>query len=256
MGVTLQLALFELHNVPSKDDFDAVKEVWDAGTFPWEWCVQHNTRASGGKPRLQIGFKDKDGSLGYFNPSTNFINVDPIAAHQGGLRGFRETLTHELTHLVDWSILSSESRIAIHKLMHKGSHETYEACLARADAGEGRRWPESTAWRVGSHHQLRASEAFANLLPKVWCPEYSKLDNRYGPHYFNTRDEVWEIVMADTEDEYPFTDVEGTTHEEAILWAVRNGVASGFPDGTYRPNEPVTRGQVAAMIRNYDSGRP
>jgi competence protein ComEC len=35
--------------------------------------------------------------------------------------------------------------------------------------------------------------------------------------------------------------------------AVREGIISGFPDGTYRPNAPVTRGQMAIFLaRAYD----
>ncbi|MFD2683255.1 S-layer homology domain-containing protein, partial [Bacillus seohaeanensis] len=35
--------------------------------------------------------------------------------------------------------------------------------------------------------------------------------------------------------------------------AVNEGIISGFPDGTYRPNAPVTRGQMAIFLaRAYD----
>ncbi|MGC9100825.1 MAG: S-layer homology domain-containing protein [Caldisericum sp.] len=34
----------------------------------------------------------------------------------------------------------------------------------------------------------------------------------------------------------------------AISWAKEIGITKGYPDGTYRPEEPVTRGAVAAFI--------
>lgn len=237
-----KLALFELHNVPSEADYEACREVWLAGSFPWQWCVQHNTRVSGGNPHIPIGFKDRDGSLGYYTPGMNFINVDPVAAQ--GYERFRLTLTHELTHLIDAAILSSASKVLIHKLLHDGSPVRFEDC------------PSGGVWRGGRSHQERPNEAFANVLPKLWCPPYSKSMTRYGPHYFTKLDEIWEVVMADTEDEYPFSDVEGTTHEDAILWAVGRGVVRGYSDGTFRPNEPLTRGQGAAMFHAYDKGSP
>ena len=47
-----------------------------------------------------------------------------------------------------------------------------------------------------------------------------------------------------------FSDVEGTTHEDAIAALVAAQITSGFPDGTYRPAEAVTRGQMATFLTN------
>ncbi len=49
-------------------------------------------------------------------------------------------------------------------------------------------------------------------------------------------------------DGLPFTDVAGTTHEQAILAIVQAEITTGFPDGTYRPGGDVTRGQMAAFL--------
>lgn len=45
-----------------------------------------------------------------------------------------------------------------------------------------------------------------------------------------------------------FNDDDGTTHEESIDKLAAAGLVSGYADGTYRPNEPVTRAQAASMI--------
>lgn len=46
-----------------------------------------------------------------------------------------------------------------------------------------------------------------------------------------------------------FPDVPGDhPHAVAIDIAAERGVVEGYPDGTFRPNAPVTRGQVAAML--------
>ena len=46
-----------------------------------------------------------------------------------------------------------------------------------------------------------------------------------------------------------FTDVNpGDWHYAYIETAVSHGVVSGYPDGTFRPNNSVTRGQLAKMI--------
>lgn len=43
-------------------------------------------------------------------------------------------------------------------------------------------------------------------------------------------------------------DVRGSVHEQAITLVIGNGIAGGFPDGTFRPMAPVSRGQAATMI--------
>ena len=47
-----------------------------------------------------------------------------------------------------------------------------------------------------------------------------------------------------------FSDIEGTAHEDAIAALVAAQITSGFPDGTYRPDHPVTRGQMATFLTN------
>ena len=52
--------------------------------------------------------------------------------------------------------------------------------------------------------------------------------------------------------ESPFTDVPaGCWYTDAIIWAAQNGIVSGFGDGTFRPNEAVTRAQAAVMLYGY-----
>lgn len=43
-------------------------------------------------------------------------------------------------------------------------------------------------------------------------------------------------------------DSRGTTHAEAIASVEAAGVAQGFGDGTFRPNDPVSRGQMATFL--------
>ena len=54
----------------------------------------------------------------------------------------------------------------------------------------------------------------------------------------------------------PFTDVSGGPFYQAILWAVENGVTGGFTDGTFRPNNTCTRGQVVTFMYRADAATP
>jgi hypothetical protein len=45
-----------------------------------------------------------------------------------------------------------------------------------------------------------------------------------------------------------FTDITGNVHEAAILWVAGEGIATGFGDGRFGPNDDVTRGQMATFL--------
>ena len=53
-----------------------------------------------------------------------------------------------------------------------------------------------------------------------------------------------------------FSDVaEGMWYTNAVNWAALRGVVSGYPDGRFGPDDPITREQLALMLYN-DLGRP
>lgn len=51
--------------------------------------------------------------------------------------------------------------------------------------------------------------------------------------------------------EAQFSDVEGTTHAGYINALAERGLVAGYTDGTYRPNEPVGRDQIAAVLARW-----
>lgn len=53
----------------------------------------------------------------------------------------------------------------------------------------------------------------------------------------------------------PFTDTAGHWAERAIAEAARRGFVHGYPDGTFRPDEPLTRAQFVTVLWNLE-GRP
>lgn len=56
----------------------------------------------------------------------------------------------------------------------------------------------------------------------------------------------------ETEKELPFSDVsENRYFSEAVAWAAENQIAAGYPDGTFRPNQAVTRQEMAAFFWRY-----
>ena len=57
-------------------------------------------------------------------------------------------------------------------------------------------------------------------------------------------------------DAVDFPDVApGAYYADAAVWAAANGVVTGYADGTFRPNDPITRQQLAAILWRY-AGSP
>ena len=49
-----------------------------------------------------------------------------------------------------------------------------------------------------------------------------------------------------------FSDVpESEWFADAVVWATANGMITGYDDGTFRPNDPLTREQMAVIIYRY-----
>jgi len=111
------------------------------------------------------------------------------------------------------------------------------------------------AWYAGAVEQVSAAGLMNGTAAGIFSPGDSV-----------TRGQVAAILyrMAGEPAVYgsSFTDVSSTAYyAKAVAWAARQGVAEGFSDGTFRPDLPVSRQQLAAILWRYakldgvDSGR-
>lgn len=50
------------------------------------------------------------------------------------------------------------------------------------------------------------------------------------------------------EDKPKFADIAESGYKSDIEWAASLGIANGYTDGTFKPNEPCTRGQMCAFL--------
>lgn len=79
------------------------------------------------------------------------------------------------------------------------------------------------------------------------------VSNSVGRRYRRVSDGIIGGIRPRYEEEtVAFKDVtKKTPHAEDIDWMERAGIAKGFPDGTFRPYEPLTRADAAAMFRRF-----
>ena len=82
-------------------------------------------------------------------------------------------------------------------------------------------------------------------------------DTRFGPHLTATRAMMatilWRMEGSPTPTaEARFTDVRsGQWYSEAVAWTAQSGVYTGYADGSFRPNDSITREQLAAILYRY-----
>ena len=80
--------------------------------------------------------------------------------------------------------------------------------------------------------------------------------NHLGGDYYRNKvgkiiDE-WNLTQYDQK----FQDVMGHWAEKEIMFLAEKGWISGYSDGTYKPNKPITRAQAAKIISNFLALKP
>ena len=100
-------------------------------------------------------------------------------------------------------------------------------------------------------------------MPDISSLGFNEITDVFGTGQFNmnkpiTRAEV--VAMMD-----PFiddldtsgcelTDINSSKFRSSILKAYASGLINGYPDGTFKPNNPITRAEMAVILGRYISG--
>ncbi|MCR8846359.1 cadherin-like beta sandwich domain-containing protein [Paenibacillus sp. SC116] len=119
--------------------------------------------------------------------------------------------------------------------------------------------------QAGENKQQTANVAFTDVEASHWASKHitavaqSKLmigdkNGQFHPEQIVTRAEIAIIVSKlkqlknSSAYQLSFTDVKGHWAEEYIKTASEANLLKGFPDGTYRPQQSLTRAQVVVLI--------
>ncbi len=92
--------------------------------------------------------------------------------------------------------------------------------------------------------------------PAVLC-ELAFISNTEDTDKLITRgdDFAKAIASAVGGDTAIFTDIENHWARDIILSLAKEGVVSGYPDGTFRPDAPITRAEAVALVYKATRGR-
>ena len=104
---------------------------------------------------------------------------------------------------------------------------------------------------------VRISATFAED-PDWTEPEEPATDvsaNEFAPDATTTRGMIVSMLArlegVESANDAGFADVEGEWYATAVNWAASVGVVNGYEDNTFRPNDAITREQLAAILMNY-----
>ncbi len=126
--------------------------------------------------------------------------------------------------------------------------------------------PSSETPTETSAPQTTEELPFTDVAPTDWFYDavnsaYSKglvngiSDTEFGPNMTMTRGMLVTIVgrMENAQSsESSFGDVDASQYYAPyVAWAAENGIVTGFEDGTFKPDENVTREQTAAILYRY-----
>ena len=126
----------------------------------------------------------------------------------------------------------------------------------------------TAVFRKTDHSALCPSGGFQDVAPDAWYHEAVDFvlenglmrgtsDSTFEPDGTTTRGMIVTILYRlegspAVTGENPFTDVAaGQWYSDAVIWAAENKIVEGFEDGTFRPNEPITREQLAAILYRH-----
>lgn len=92
--------------------------------------------------------------------------------------------------------------------------------------------------------RVQGIAAYQNSVSTTLAGINVDIDEVYDPTILWNREGVGKLP------EQTPADVKGTQWEQVAAWAVQNGIMYTYADGTFRPDEPISRGQVASSLHN------
>ena len=119
-----------------------------------------------------------------------------------------------------------------------------------------------------SHAAVDVSDIFIDVAPNAWYKDTVQYAyagglmtgvsaDAFAPEQTTTRAMIVSILArlegVESAQAAGFADVNDEWYATAVNWAANVGVVNGYEDNTFRPNQPITREQLAAILMNYSA---
>ena len=149
------------------------------------------------------------------------------------------------------------------------SDGTYSFTMPSADVRITATFAEDPDWTKPEPEpepSTDVSDLFIDVAPNAWYKDAVQYayDNglmtgtsatEFAPEATTTRAMIVSILArlegVERAEAAGFADVNDEWYATAVNWAANVGVVNGYEDNTFRPNQPITREQLAAILMNY-----
>ena len=143
---------------------------------------------------------------------------------------------------------------------------TYTFTMPSADVRISATFAEDPDWTEPEEPATDVSDIFIDVAPNAWYKDAVQhaydnglmtgvSANEFAPDATTTRGMIVSMLArlegVESANDAGFADVEGEWYATAVNWAASVGVVNGYEDNTFRPNDAITREQLAAILMNY-----
>ena len=143
---------------------------------------------------------------------------------------------------------------------------TYTFTMPSADVRISATFAEDPDWTEPEEPATDVSDIFIDVAPNAWYKDAAQYAyagglmtgvsaNEFAPDATTTRGMIVSMLArlegVESANDAGFADVSDEWYATAVNWAASVGVVNGYEDGTFRPNDAITREQLAAILMNY-----
>ena len=186
--------------------------------------------------------------------SYTFENVREDHTIEVTFRRVTELGDPEATGVADW----------LNTVDHSNFLNGYSNGTFRPDANMTRAQAAQMFYNLLLDKNVPSTASYSDVAPDAWCAEAVRVmsalgivtgysDGTFRPNEPITRAQFAVIAMRFTDVTAPygqsFSDVPSTAwYYDEVMGAAGFGWLSGYSDGTFRPNNPITRAEVAVIV--------
>ncbi|MED9781487.1 MAG: S-layer homology domain-containing protein [Peptococcaceae bacterium] len=143
---------------------------------------------------------------------------------------------------------------------------TFSFTMPSADVKISATFAEDPDWTEPEEPSTDVSDLFLDVAANAWYKDAVQYaydnglmtgvsDTEFAPEATTTRAMIVSILArlegVTSAEAAGFADVNDEWYATAVNWAANVGVVNGYEDNTFRPNQPITREQLAAILMNY-----
>ena len=143
---------------------------------------------------------------------------------------------------------------------------TFSFTMPSGDVKISATFAEDPDWTEPEEPATDVSDLFIDVAANAWYKDAVQYaydnglmtgvsDTEFAPEATTTRAMIVSILArlegVESAQAAGFADVDDEWYATAVNWAANVGVAGGYEDGTFKPNDAITREQLAAILMNY-----